>query len=35
MNRTSVDRRGEAVAARAREAWKVEFDERVFGTRYF
>ena len=35
MNRTYVNRDGEAVAAQARESFKVEFDEQVFGTRYF
>lgn len=35
MNRTHVSREGEAVAAKARESFKVEFDEQVFGTRYF
>jgi hypothetical protein len=35
MNRTYVDVDGEAVAARAREEFKVRFDEEVFGSRYF
>ena len=35
MNRVSVDREGHAVSPRPREGFKVEFDERVFGTRYF
>merc|ERR1719424_2235577 len=35
MNRAYVNEKGEAVTAKAREAWKVEFDEKVFGTRYF
>jgi len=35
MNRPHVNEEGEAVAPKPREAWKVEFDERVFGTRYF
>ena len=35
MNRSYVNGEGEAVAAKPRESWKVEFDERVFGSRYF
>jgi ectoine hydroxylase-related dioxygenase (phytanoyl-CoA dioxygenase family) len=35
MNRTTVGPDGEACAARPREAWKVEFDEKVFGAKYF
>jgi len=35
MNRTCLDDAGEAVAPRPREAWKIEFDEKVFGRRYF
>ena len=35
MNRTYVTPEGDAAAARPREQFKVEFDERVFGTRYF
>ena len=35
MNRTYVTPAGEAKAPRARESFKIEFDERVFGTRYF
>ena len=35
MNRTCLDEGGEAVAPKPREAWKVEFDEKVFGSRYF
>ena len=35
MNRTHVNKKGEAVSAKKRESFKVEFDERVFGTRYF
>jgi len=36
MNRPYVDgETGEAVQAKAREPWKVEFDEKVFNTRYF
>ena len=35
MNRVCVDEDGNAVAASPREAFKTEFDERVFGTRYF
>ena len=35
MNRTYVNENGEAVAAKPREAFKTEFDERVFGTTYF
>ena len=35
MNRSYVTPRGEAAAAKPREAFKVEFDEKVFGTRYF
>jgi hypothetical protein len=35
MNRTCVGGDGTAIAARARESFKVEFDEQVFGSRYF
>ena len=35
MNRAYVNTDGEAVEAKAREAFKVEFDETVFGRRYF
>ena len=35
MNRTHVNAKGEAVGAKKRESFKVEFDEKVFGTRYF
>ena len=35
MNRPYVGKDGVAVPPRAREAFKVEFDEKVFGTRYF
>lgn len=35
MNRTYVGRDGEAKLAKPREGFKVEFDEKVFGTRYF
>jgi len=35
MNRSHVNGDGELVAAKPREEFKVEFDERVFGTRYF
>ena len=35
MNRSYVDQQGNAVTAKPREAFKVEFDEKVFGTRYF
>lgn len=35
MNRAYVGKDGEAVQAKAREAFKVKFDERVFGSRYF
>jgi hypothetical protein len=35
MNRHYVNAKGEAVAPKPREAFKVEFDEQVFGTRYF
>ena len=35
MNRTCLDEEGSAVAPKPREAWKVEFDEKVFGSRYF
>ncbi len=35
MNRTYVTPEGDAAAPRPREQFKVEFDERVFGTRYF
>ena len=35
MNRAYVDQDGHHVSAKAREAFKVEFDEKVFGTRYF
>ena len=35
MNRTCLDDDGAAVAPKPREAWKVEFDEKVFGSRYF
>lgn len=35
MNRTYVGKDGEAVGAKAREEFKVSFDERVFGSKYF
>jgi len=35
MNRTYVDPHGVAQSAKAREDFKVEFDEKVFGSRYF
>ena len=35
MNRGYVGTDGQAVPPRPREAFKVEFDEQVFGTRYF
>ena len=35
MNRPYVNADGDAVAAKARESFKVEFDEKVFGSRYF
>lgn len=35
MNRTYVGEDGQAVEAKAREGFKVEFDEKVFGSRYF
>ena len=35
MNRTYVTHDGTAVTAKARESFKVEFDEKVFGTRFF
>mmetsp|Transcript_9181 Transcript_9181/g.28145 ORF Transcript_9181/g.28145 Transcript_9181/m.28145 type:complete len:210 (+) Transcript_9181:133-762(+) len=35
MNRPFVSASGEAMTAKPREAFKVEFDERVFGSRYF
>jgi len=35
MNRPHLDEHGNRVLAKPREAFKVEFDERVFGTRYF
>ena len=35
MNRTYVTPEGAAAAPRPREPFKVEFDERVFGSRYF
>jgi len=35
MNRTFVDREGQPVLPKPREAFKVEFDEKVFGTKYF
>ena len=35
MNRTYVGKDGEAKLAKPRESCKVEFDEKVFGTRYF
>jgi len=35
MNRPHLDENGNRVLAKPREAFKVEFDERVFGTRYF
>lgn len=35
MNRTTIGADGEAVLARPREQFKVEFDEQVFGSRYF
>ena len=35
MNRRYVNAGGEAVDAKPREHFKVEFDEQVFGSRYF
>jgi ectoine hydroxylase-related dioxygenase (phytanoyl-CoA dioxygenase family) len=35
MNRVCLDDDGNAVEPKPREAWKIEFDERVFGRRYF
>jgi hypothetical protein len=35
MNRPHLDEHGNRGLAKPREAFKVEFDERVFGTRYF
>ena len=35
MNRVTLDNGANARQPRAREGWKVEFDERVFGTRYY
>ena len=35
MNQTYVTPEGAAAAPRPREPFKVEFDERVFGSRYF
>ena len=35
MNRAYVNEQGEAVTAKKREAFKVEFDQKVFGTQYF
>eukprot|EP00930_Biecheleria_cincta_P075984 TRINITY_DN63189_c0_g1_i1.p1 TRINITY_DN63189_c0_g1~~TRINITY_DN63189_c0_g1_i1.p1 ORF type:complete len:377 (+),score=58.68 TRINITY_DN63189_c0_g1_i1:27-1133(+) len=35
MNRVYVDGDGNAKDAKPREPWKVEFDEKVFGNRYF
>uniref|UniRef100_A0A7S1Z3A8 Uncharacterized protein n=1 Tax=Ditylum brightwellii TaxID=49249 RepID=A0A7S1Z3A8_9STRA len=35
MNRPYVDSAGNAVGAKPRESFKVEFDEKVFGTKYF
>lgn len=35
MNRPHLDADGAAVEAKPRESFKVEFDEKVFGTRYF
>lgn len=35
MNRAWVDEKGQAKKAATREAFKVEFDEKVFGSRYF
>lgn len=35
MNRPYLDKDGQAVEAKERESFKVEFDEKVFGTRYF
>ena len=35
MNRSYVSPDGEHKAPRARESFKVEFDEKVFGSRYF
>lgn len=35
MNRTYVGKDGEAVGAKAREEFKVSFDEKVFGSKYF
>eukprot|EP00592_Proboscia_alata_P000779 CAMPEP_0194368600 /NCGR_PEP_ID=MMETSP0174-20130528/16793_1 /TAXON_ID=216777 /ORGANISM="Proboscia alata, Strain PI-D3" /LENGTH=385 /DNA_ID=CAMNT_0039145013 /DNA_START=101 /DNA_END=1258 /DNA_ORIENTATION=- len=35
MNRPYLDGEGQVVKAKAREPFKVEFDEKVFGTRYF
>ena len=35
MNRVCLDGDGNAVEPKPRESWKIEFDERVFGRRYF
>lgn len=35
MNRAYVNPEGSHVPAKAREAFKIEFDEKVFGTRFF
>jgi hypothetical protein len=35
MNRTCLDASGAALKAKPRESFKVDFDEKVFGTRYF
>ena len=35
MNRVCLDDDGNAVEPKPRESWKIEFDERVFGRRYF
>jgi hypothetical protein len=35
MNRPHLDASGQRVPPKPREGFKVEFDEKVFGTRYF
>jgi hypothetical protein len=35
LNRSTLDHDGEVVLSKPRESFKVEFDERVFGSKYY
>ena len=35
LNRSTLDYDGEVVLSKPRESFKVEFDERVFGSKYY